>query len=201
MQKNGFTLIELLVSVAIFSVMMVLALGALLSLSVADRKAETLKSAVDNMTFALDSMTRAIRTGQNYDCGNQASIAAADCTAGSIANQNGANYFTFLASNNIQTYYRLDAAQDGTSLCGQTTLPYGCVERKLGSAGAWLPITSPDIVIQSANGFLFHTKGALTGDNVQPKVIITLSGTVPVSTTQNTSFYMQTTVTERIYDQ
>jgi prepilin-type N-terminal cleavage/methylation domain-containing protein len=194
MKKNGFTLIELLVSVAIFSIVMTMALGALLSLSVADRKAETLKSGVDNLTFALDSMSRAMRTGQNYDCGNQASTAPTNCSP------TGANYFTFLSSNSVQTYYQLDLAQDGTSKCGQTQLPYGCIERKLTSSGAWTPVTSPDIVIQNV-GNLFHTVGAIAGDSIQPKVVITINALVPVTATQNTAVHMQVSVTQRIYDQ
>jgi prepilin-type N-terminal cleavage/methylation domain-containing protein len=193
---KGFTLIEMLVSIAIFSIVMVMALGALLALSTADRKAETLKSGIDNLTFALDSMSRAIRTGQNFDCGNQASTAPTNCPA-------GANYFTFLASDGVQTYYQLDTAQDGTSLCGQTILPFGCIERKLTSGGTWIPITSPDLVLQNI-GFLFYVVGAppaSTGDYIQPKVTITAAASVPVSTTQTTKVFMQTSVTQRIYDQ
>lgn len=186
----------MLVSVAIFTIVMTMALGALLALSVADRKAETLKSGVDNLTFALDSMSRAIRTGSTYDCGNKLSTAPTDCAS-------GANYFTFLSSNGVQTYYQLDVAQDGTSLCGQTTLPYGCIERKIGASGTWVPITSPDIVVQNT-GFLFHAVGTLPGatpDTKQPMVAITVNASLPVNQTQNTLVHMQTTVTQRIYDQ
>ena len=186
----------MLVSVAIFSIVMTMALGSLLALSVADRKAETLKSGVDNLTFALDSMSRAIRTGSTYDCGNKGSTAPTDCAS-------GADYFTFLSSNGVQTYYQLDTAQDGTSLCGQTTLPYGCIERKLTSSGTWIPITSPDIIMENS-GYLFHVLGAVPasgGNYIQPKVTITASSSIPVSPTQNTGVFMQTTVTQRIYDQ
>ena len=203
MTNKGFTLIEMLVSIAIFTIVMTMALGALLALSVADRKAETLKSGIDNLTFALDSMSRAVRTGSNYDCGNQASTAPTDCP-------NGANYLTFLAAcpsgtvcagGGLQTYYQLDVAQDGTSQCGQTILPFGCIERSFtGIAGSWIPITSPDLIIQNT-GFLFHVKGAPSGDSIQPKVTITASSTVPVTPTQRTGVFMQTTVTQRIYDQ
>jgi hypothetical protein len=103
----------------------------------------------------------------------------------------------------VQTYYQLDTAQDVTSQCGQTVLPYGCIERKQGAAGTWIPITSPDIVVLSS-GYLFKVVGAQpfsTGDNIQPKVVITVGATVPVSATQNTAVHMQTSVTQRIYDQ
>ena len=193
---RGFTLIEMLVSIALFSIVMVMALGSLLALSVADRRAETLKSAVDNLTFALDSMSRTVRTGQYYDCGNQANTNPTNCLTGD-------NYFTFLAANGVQTYYRFDNAQDGSSLCGQTTLPYGCIERKLGAGGTWIPITAPDIVIQNT-GYLFHVTGAPQGsaDNyVQPKLTITVTAQVPITATQTSVIHMQTNATQRIYDQ
>jgi prepilin-type N-terminal cleavage/methylation domain-containing protein len=62
-QGRGFTLIEVLVSVMIFSVVMTVALGALLAMSQSDKQAEELKTVVNNLDFALDSMTRTIRTG------------------------------------------------------------------------------------------------------------------------------------------
>lgn len=200
MKKNGFTLIELLVSVALFSIIMVMALGALLSLSSADRRAETLKSAIDNITFALDSMSRAIRTGSTYDCGNQASTAVQDCS-------NGADYFTFLSSGGVQTYYRLENLtidpSGAAASCDQTAPNVGCIERSINGGSTWLPITSPDIVVGGA-GYLFHAIGTApssAGNYIQPKVIITVSGTVPITSSQTTAFNMQTSVTQRIYDQ
>lgn len=195
----------MLVSVAIFSIVMTMALGALLALSVADRKAETLKSSIDNVTFALDSMSRAIRTGQTYHCGDFSGTAAQDCTSGS-------NMLTFLASNGIQTYYQLDTDNSVGNRCGQTAGgTVGCIERKqTTSLGAlitdWTPITSPDVIIQNTEGFaLFRVLGSYpgsSGNTIQPRVLMTVSGTVQVSATQPpTAFHMQTFVTQRIYDQ
>jgi prepilin-type N-terminal cleavage/methylation domain-containing protein len=190
--KRGFTLVELLVSVAIFSVVMTMALGALLSLSVADRKAQTLKSAIDNLTFSVDSMTRAMRTGANYHCGVAGAVGTPqDCNA------TGDNYITFTQAGGTQVYYRLDTAN--ASICGQTAGSVGCIERSADGA-TWYPITSPDIIIQN-NGFLFHVVGAPTGDGLQPKVLITVSGVVQVTSAQQSTFRMQSSVTQRIYDQ
>ncbi len=190
--KRGFTLVELLVSVAIFSVVMTMALGALLALSVADRKAQTMKSAIDNLTFSLDSMTRAMRTGSNYHCGiGGAPTTPQDCNA------TGANYITFTQAGGSQVYYQLDTANAAT--CGQTTGSVGCIERSSDGV-TWYPITSPDIIIQNT-GFLFHVVGAPVGDSLQPKVLVTVSGLVQVSSTQTNTFRMQSSVTQRIYDQ
>ena len=65
---HGFTLIEILVSVALFSLVMVVALGALLSMSVSIRKAESINSSVNNLSSAIDAMSRSMRTGTNYSC-------------------------------------------------------------------------------------------------------------------------------------
>lgn len=47
----------------------------------------------------------------------------------------------------------------------------------------------------------FYTKGAPSGDGLQPKVNILISGSVPVSGTQRSAFNLQTSVTQRLYDQ
>jgi prepilin-type N-terminal cleavage/methylation domain-containing protein len=203
MKKRGFTLIELLVSVAIFSIVMVMALGALLSLSVAARKAASLKTAIDNLSFGIDSMARAIRTGQNYHCGSTGlDTSPRDCA---VANGPGDNYLTFLAAGGVgQVYYQLDTTNAAT--CGQAVGSVGCIERKIGSGGTWIPITSPDIIVSSQDSlgnlyYLFHVIGSPTGDGIQPQVIITINGVVQVTPVQTTVFHLQTAVTQRIYDQ
>ncbi len=67
-QKNGFTLIEIIVSMAIFSVVAVVALSALVKIVSANKKAQTLLDSVTNLNFALDSMTREMRVGSTYYC-------------------------------------------------------------------------------------------------------------------------------------
>ncbi|HUD03144.1 MAG TPA: type II secretion system protein [Candidatus Paceibacterota bacterium] len=197
--KRGFTLIEMLVSVALFSVVMVLALGALLSLSTADRKAQALKSAIDNLNFALDSMSRTIRTGSNYHCG---SALGGNCTSGN-------NTFYFTANNGVVTAYRLESLtidSNAASVCGQTIATPGCLAISLDGGATWAPVTSPNVIINdlsASNSYLFHLWGSAQGsiDNTQPIVVMTLSGYVQVSTTQQSAFHLQTTVTQRIYDQ
>ncbi len=179
---KGFTLIEMLVSITIFSIVMTMALGSLLALSVADRKAETLKSGVDNLTFALDSMSRAIRTGSNFNCGNPAQpFLPNDC-------KTGANFFTFRASNGQQVYYQFDTTNNAIDRSSDGT--------------NWAPITSPDIAVQNI-GHLFTAVGTYlsSADKVQPFVVITVDAVLPVSATASTTIYMQTAVAQRIYDQ
>ncbi len=64
-QKKGFTLVEMIVSLAVFMVVAVIAVGALLKITDANRKSQALKTAINNINYALDAMSREMRTGKN----------------------------------------------------------------------------------------------------------------------------------------
>ncbi len=189
-KTRGFTLIEILVSVAIFTVVMTIALGALLAISASDAKVETLKSVTDNLNFAIDDMSRALRTGTGWGCGT---------TPGSTC-PTGANEIVFTSSAGMTTYYQLDSS---SSACGQTAPNIGCIE--VGTVQnnilTWSPLTSPDVIINNLSGsgsYVFYVIG--TPGSVQSRVVITISGYATVSATQQSSFYMQTSVTQRFYE-
>lgn len=64
--KKGFTLVEIMVSLAIFSLVMVVALGAFLKIVDLNKRAQNVESAVNNLTFTMEALTRELRTGQSY---------------------------------------------------------------------------------------------------------------------------------------
>lgn len=66
--SRGFTLVEMIVSLAIFSIVAVVALGALMKIIGANKKAQTLQSAMTNINFALESMSREMRVGSKFAC-------------------------------------------------------------------------------------------------------------------------------------
>lgn len=61
--KKGFTLIELLVSIALFSIVVTIAMGSIVTIIDTNRKSQTLTLVINNMNFALESITRTIKTG------------------------------------------------------------------------------------------------------------------------------------------
>lgn len=242
-KTRGFTLIEVLVSVALFSVVMVIALGALLAISVSDRKAESLKSVINNLNFAVDGMSRAVRTGSNWGCDASHTL---NPTAGTDCSTTGANEIIFTSAptvsnpSGVVTYYRLESATDdpggasaAAALCNQTSPNIGCIVKSTdstnGTNGTWLPITSPEVVIQDCStaggcsgsgqpSYLFYMLGSVPGgvtspEPAQPKLVVTLSGYVKVTGgagsqsacgtvgNQCSVFHLQTAVTQRIYDQ
>jgi prepilin-type N-terminal cleavage/methylation domain-containing protein len=67
--KRGFTLVEMIIAIMIFSIVAVVALGAVIKIISANRKAQTLQSAISNMSFTLDATSRDLRVGSNFQCG------------------------------------------------------------------------------------------------------------------------------------
>jgi prepilin-type N-terminal cleavage/methylation domain-containing protein len=189
---RGFTLIELMVSVAIFAIVMVIALGALLSISAADRKAETIASVMNNLNFAIESMTRNIRTGVDYHC---TTVGGGDCTSGS-------DLFKFTAANGLETVYKFD----NSALCQQTGAVQGCIVRSTDGGSTYAAITAPEVVVTNVSGtggLTFYLRGSAlgsSGDNAQPNVVITITGYVQVNPTQKANFALQTSATQRLYD-
>jgi prepilin-type N-terminal cleavage/methylation domain-containing protein len=67
MQQKGFTLIELIVAVAIFTIVMMVSMGAVFSIVNANRKSQSMNVVINNLNFAFESMIRDLRTGSDYE--------------------------------------------------------------------------------------------------------------------------------------
>lgn len=168
--KRGFTLIEMMVAIFLFSVVMVIATGALVSILGADRKAQAVEAVMNNLNFALDSMTRAIRTGSHYDCG------FSPCNGG------GSTKFTFVDTDGQTVIYRYNA---GTKR----------IERSI-NAGAFQPLTSPSITVTNLR---FSAIGENGSDTIQPRVLITVQGTAGEGKAA-TDFNLEMLATQRVFD-
>lgn len=72
--QKGFTLVEMMVSLAIFSVVMVVALGAFLKIVDVNKRAQSIESAVNNLNFTMEAMSRELRTGRQYTPGQNSIV-------------------------------------------------------------------------------------------------------------------------------
>ena len=154
----------------------------------ADRKAQTLKTITNNLNAAIDSMSRSIRTGDSYHCG---SFSGGDCATGS-----GSDLFAFRPISGGQWGYRWNS-----SGCPNTL---GCIERSQDSGASWAAITAPEVVVLNptgGSGLTFYLTGSSVVDSIQPRVIVLLRGYVQVTAALRSNFDLQTTITQRIYDQ
>ncbi len=65
---KGFTLVEMIVALMIFSIVAVVALGALVKIISTNKKAQTLQASITNLNFAMESISRELRVGSKYHC-------------------------------------------------------------------------------------------------------------------------------------
>ncbi len=66
--SRGFTLIETLVSLALFTTVLIIAGGTIVSVIDINKKNQAISSVVNNLNYSIDSMIRDIKTGYLYKC-------------------------------------------------------------------------------------------------------------------------------------
>lgn len=174
--RNGFSLIELIVSVGIFALVATFAIGSLLTLTNAQRKAAALQSAFDNVRFAIEAVAKDIRTGTNYQCMN-AGFTAQDTTSFPCQN------FQYRNSQDTVVQVRLG-------------VPKNVIERKIGSGG-WGAITDDSVPIDQLDFFLADETSEATTRR-QSFLTIVVRGTAGRSRANSESkIFLQTSVTPR----
>lgn len=209
--RAGFTLIEMIVSLAVFSIVITIAVGALLSLIAGNERLQSQRSIMTNLSFALDSMTREIRTGYYYYCEARPNYAA------------GGPSNLFIDSSNLDTLLG-DATRDcpdgndnnwqlqgvsfiegGNSITvGADRIMYffdrtkGEILRKVGGL-APQSIVSSGLFIKNAEFWVTGSDPQEIGDDEQATVTIFIEAAASAGVAEP-SFYVQTTVTQRVLD-
>lgn len=187
--SRGFSLVEMIVAVALFAIIMLVAVGALLSLVDANRKARTLESVMNNLNISLDSMVRAMRMGTTYNCGGTLipSAVGADCPVGDDL-FSFAPYGSDSSQQNERYVYSFEVDSNGI----------GHLYRSKDGGGNRMAITAPEIDIEDVK---FYTIGTEPGDIVQPKVVVVIKGTAGTEKLKTrTTFYIQATAVQRSLD-
>jgi len=83
--RSGFTLIEMIVAVSLFTMVSFVAIGSLITIADANRKVNSLRTTMDNVNFAIESMSRDIRTGTGYSVtGDNKKISFTDQNGASV---------------------------------------------------------------------------------------------------------------------
>ena len=197
--SSGFTLIELLVSIFIFSMVMMIAVGSLLSMVDANRKAQTIKSAVNNLSFGLDGMSRAIRVGTNFRCSTSADAGSAALLSSAANCAGGGTLLSFEAysgdpaNTNDQWVY---CQGTGTTCSASGT----AILRSQNGGATYQSITSPEVVVEDLH---FYVAGSLAGssDRLQPKIVMLLHGHAGSEAKTRTELRLETTMTPRLLDE
>ncbi len=211
MYSRAFTLVEMIVALGIFSIVAVVALGALVKIISVNQKAQTLHQAMTNLSFSLESISRELRTGAKLHCESGTALNillweltdTRECPSGEVSDGTGA-VFAFNST-------RLKYDAGGIPLCRliyayrlrpvdamDPTLGYVLEKAEQADCGGnvgiggndFAPITDPDVIITSYTIKL--------DDNEYPLVFLKLSGYVGASEKERTYFDLQTAVSPRV---
>ena len=172
--SRGFTLIELMVATGLFASIMTIAAGAYLIMISANREAQSISKGINSVSYALELMTRNIRTGTQYPTGLSSckDLAGADSISFTDVNGRSVTYKRRLVGSQYQ------------------------IVQTIGGVDTPLTDQSTDI-----NYMRFYCTGTVPGDAQQASVIMVVSGKVlTAKTSKNTEFRVQTTATMRALD-
>lgn len=195
--NSGFTIIEMLVSLALYTTVVTIAVGALLVLIAGSSRGQAEQSVMTTLTFALDSMTREIRTGSQYVCqsttlsGQETFGTPNDCSSGAGS-----------ASN-----HGISFVEGGNSITGGAKrIAYyfdknnATIMRRVGGADPE-SIISNTILVNRADFFVTGSTplSAAGTDTNQPTVTIVIEATDESEPTA-APYIVQTTITQRELD-
>ena len=200
MKTKGFTLIEIIVSLAIFSVVAVIAIGALVRVTSANRQAQAIQSGVNNISFILDAMSREMRVGSGFTCYSGSSLLDVNnhVTGGSPCtgmSQGPDTLITFTTSDGLLYAYLLSTP--GYESTGATTTIYEG-QQDIGSALgtppyanlSFYPVTDPSVAI---TGY----KVGVLNSSAYNSLFIRLIGHVGIKISDQSAFDVETTISDR----
>lgn len=165
--SRGYTLIELIIAVGLFAVVMTLATGAYLIVIGVNRRIQSTVIGIDNLSFALDTMTRDIRTGTNYNCGG-----TGDCPS-------GASTFSFTDQSGRFVSYRVNGSAVQETVNGVSSV-----------------LTDPSVTVSSLTFYASGTARP-PRDYLQPHVTMLIGGTVATGPGKTEPFAIEAAATMR----
>lgn len=185
--KGGFTLVEMLIAVSLFVVVVFVSIGALLSIFDANKNARSSKTVVDNLNLAIENMTRTVRFGKDYRCASSFSslpnypLTPADCSGGAAL---AVDFYDRSIPGNVVVTYEWDSTNKS-------------IKRSYGGVYDEGFLNSKDTVIESLK---FYVLNSSNSDLKQPYVVAVIKGYVGDRPTTQSSFTIETIMSQRELD-
>lgn len=203
-KKNnpGFTLVEAMIAVGLFSVIMTIGIGAILGVNSTHRKTQSMRIAIDSLSFLMEDMARSMRLGDYFVCKESTIEPINSIDIGNPQNNtDGVNcksisfepYWNVQISNpDNQIIYFINEDSNGNGTIFKK-------EETMGIGDTMLAMTPADIDIDTVRSGFTVIGGEDPADTAQPRITIILVGTVTLAGVE-TEFHMQTTVSQRLLD-
>jgi prepilin-type N-terminal cleavage/methylation domain-containing protein len=202
--RKGFTLIEIIVALMIFSIVAVVALAALVKIVDANRKAQTTQDAVIGLSFALDAMSREMRTATHIYCGYNVGGFPASFSVTSYTDTacpSSANYIVFKSAVldtvsatpcNLYYAYAISGSNGGPYQLQKAHQSAGSNCSQPLTSDMFYPITPTTVTLSGYN----LSMPSWAGPDF-PLVLIQLSGYAGTRERVKTYFNVQTAVSQR----
>ena len=185
-RQAGYTLVELMVSLMIFVIVVLAAVGSLYTVNNASRKVQSMRSVLDNLSFAVESMSRTVRTSNSVVCGGSLNLSGDPNCSFSAPAQNDMLLVDSTIGDSGLIEYRLGYYASGN----------GTIQKRSQESGIWtnwVSLTAPEINIQNLS---FYVEGADALDGSQARVQVFVKGEAIAGGTIS-PFAVQTYISER----
>jgi len=173
MNKNAYTLIEILVAVTIFSIVIAGPTGLFVTSLIGQRKALTSMEIADNISYALEYVSRTLRMAKK-DLDGSCILAGSNYQNPDL----DLSKIRFINYQELCQEFSLNAGQLGETKSGQ-----------------FLPLTPDDLEITLLK---FQLSGETQGDDLQPR--LTISFEIQKKGQPESKIRLQTTISQRNLD-
>lgn len=190
--KKGFTLIEVMIAVGLFTVVMVVGIGAVLNVNTAYKKTQKMRALIDNMGFVMEDMTKSIRTGTLYHCPTV--LPDITFTSSSLSPFDATNCIGQMLSIAFQPASSLNTTLSQNQYA--YVIVSGVVYKLTSDGSPPVQISPSEITIDGGkSGFVVAGNDPTSPE--QPRVMIRLEGKITYRG-NDTPFELQTTVVSRM---
>ena len=196
--EKGFTLVETLVSLSLFSVVLLITGGVIVSIIGINRKNQAISSVVSNLNYSIDSMIRDIKTGYAYRCDYEGinTVDEVKKTLGvSKKCDHSLTLISTISGTDTVVKYELIPSPDNNNYIQKTT--YNIPAE---SIPAQYAIT--DKVNVNIDKLVFDVKipAALDQSGIygQPSVFVVIKGESGAENVEASAFFVQTFISQRL---
>ena len=191
--NSGYTIIETMIAISLFLIIVTIGMGSLLNANFLHRKSQDIRSVMDNLSFIMEDMSRNLRTGYNYHCGD----GSGDINVSSNCDNEGLIAFESTTGDETidtdQWVYKIESplGDDVFNIYKSTAG---------GEVGSFVQLNPPEVKIDSISSG-FTVIGAEVGDTEQPFITIRLTGIITSRSNESPiPFSLQTSVSQRLID-